>query len=81
MKYCVLNHVARILTIGLRQGDVISLVLFSLLIENLNYLHNYVKSGIHIDNIVLILLLFGDYMATLVKSPEELQYNLHILNT
>lgn len=68
--------------IGLRQGEVISPVLFSLFVEDLElYLQNDVTSGIHINDIVLILLLFADDMAILAKTPEELQHHLNLLKT
>lgn len=68
--------------VGLRQGEVISPILFSLFVEDLElYLQSNVDSGLHIDDIVLILLLFADDMAILGKTPEELQANLNLLHT
>ena len=54
--------------VGLRQGEVISPILFSMFVEDLElYLQNNVDSGLIIDDIVLIMLLFADDMAILGK--------------
>ncbi|MCG8035193.1 MAG: hypothetical protein JAZ03_23855 [Candidatus Thiodiazotropha taylori] len=57
-------------------------ILVSLFLEDLElYLQNRAESGLLIDDIVLILLLFADDMVILGKSPEELQYHLDLLHT
>ena len=48
-------------SVGLRQGEVISTVLVSLFLEDLElFFQDKVSTGILIDDIVLILLLFAD---------------------
>jgi hypothetical protein len=68
--------------IGLRQGEVLSPLLFSLFVEDLEmFLQNNINSGLQLDDIVLILLLFADDMAIVGKSPEEIQNHLNNLHT
>ena len=63
--------------VGLRQGEVMSPILFSLFVEDLElFLQDGVHSGLNIEDIILILLLFADDMAILGKSPEEIQSHL-----
>jgi len=67
--------------VGLRQGEVMSPLLFSLFIEDLElFLQKDTTSGLSIDDIVLILLLFADDMAIVAKCPEELQSHLNLLH-
>ena len=57
---------------GLRQGEVMSPILFSLFIEDLElFLQNDVNSGLDINDIILLLLLFADDMAIFGKTPED----------
>ena len=52
-------------------------VLVSLFLEDLElFLQDNNESGLTIDDIVLILLLFADDMAIFGKTPQELQNNL-----
>ena len=71
VKYCVrsCNNYSQFFeyAVGLRQGEVISPILFSLFVEDLElFLQNDVTSGLSFDDILLILLLFADDMVILV---------------
>ena len=66
--------------VGLRQGEVMSPLLFSLVVEDLEmFLQQDIQSGMPIDDIILILLLFVDDMAIICKTPSEVQYLLNKL--
>ena len=66
--------------VGLRQGEVMSPLLFSLFIEDLElFLMKYLNSCLTIDDITFILLLFADDMALIGRSPAELQSQLNRL--
>ena len=66
--------------IGLRQGEVMSPILFSLFLEDLElFLQNDETSGLSIDDIVLILLLFADDMIILGDSPDDVNKSLQLL--
>jgi len=68
--------------IGLRQGEVLSPVMFSLFVEDIElHLQSKVDSGIPMDDIMLIMLLVADDMATFAKTPEELQDHLNNLRS
>jgi len=61
--------------VGLRQGEVMSPLLFSLFIGNLEmFLQDNIECGLNIDDIVLTILLFA-------KTPEDLQTSLDLLHT
>ena len=56
--------------IGLRQGEVISPVMFSLFVEDIElHMQSKVGFGIQTDDIMLIMLLFADDMAIFAKTP------------
>jgi len=62
--------------VGLRQCEVMSPLLFSLFIDDLEmFLQDNIECGLNIDDIVLTLLLFADDMAILANTPENLQTN------
>ncbi len=68
-------------SVGLRQGEIISPLMFSVFLEDLElFLQDQVGSGIELDELALILLLFADDMAIIGKSPEELQHSLDLLH-
>ena len=68
-------------SIGLRQGEIMSPILVSLFLEDLElFLQNKFDSGLIVDDIVLILLLFADDMAIFGKTVQELQLNLDTLH-
>jgi len=67
--------------IGLRQGEVISPVLVSLFLEDIElFLQERIESGLTINDITLILMLFADDMAILGNTPEDLQNSLDLLH-
>ena len=84
VKSCVRNHNEYSdffeYAVGLRQGEIMSPMLFSLSIEYLELsLQENTSSGIEVDDAIIILLLFADDMVILAKSPEELQSHLNLL--
>ena len=69
-------------SVGLRQVGVISPILVSLYVEDIElYLQAKIESGLVIDDIVLILLLFADAMVLYGNSPEDLQNSLNLLQS
>ena len=62
---------------GLRQEETISPILVSLILEDLElFLQQDPDSGIKLDQLTIIILLFADDMVIFGKTPEELQVNL-----
>ena len=67
--------------IGLKQGEVISPLLYSLFLEDLElYLCDDPNCGLSLDDITFILMLFADDMVILGKSPSDLQNSLNMLH-
>ena len=68
-------------TIGLRQGETISPILVSLFLEDLElFLLENPNSGININELSIIILLFADDMVIFGKNPSELQSNIDKLS-
>lgn len=68
-------------SVGLRQGEVSSPVLFALFLEDLElYLQHKDSCGLTVNDITLMLLLFADDMAILGESIEDLQHSLDSLH-
>ena len=68
--------------VGFRQGEVISPILFSLFVEDLElFLQNGVTSGLSFDDTLFILLLFADDMVILGKYVDEINTSLELLCT
>ncbi|XP_053375235.1 uncharacterized protein LOC128547230 [Mercenaria mercenaria] len=67
-------------SLGLKQGEVISPVLFSLFLEDIELsLIDGVDNGFNLDEFTFILLLFADDMVIIGKNPEDLQNRLNLL--
>ena len=63
--------------VGLKQGEICSPLLWSLFIEDLEqFLNSGDNSGLHINSLMLIVLLYADDMALMAESPEQLQSSL-----
>ena len=63
--------------VGLQLGEVLSPLLFSLFVEDLElYLQDRITCGLNIDDINIILLLFADDMVLVGNSPVDLQCSL-----
>ena len=66
--------------IGLKLGETVSPVLFSLFVEDSEmYLQSEIESGINVNDINLVLLFFADDMVVLAETPEDLQNSLDSL--
>ena len=66
--------------VGLLQGEVTSPILYSLFIEDIElFLQQDPSSGLNIQDITVILLLFADDMVLFGESPEDLQNSLNRL--
>ena len=68
-------------SVGLKQGETLSPILFSLFVEDLEiYLQTRPDSGLCINDINIMLLMFADDMVIIGDSPEELQASLNKLH-
>ena len=66
--------------VGLKQGEVISPLMFSLFIEELElFLQDIHSSGLLLDDIMFILMLFADDMAILGNGVDDSQNSLNQL--
>ena len=66
--------------IGLKQGEVLSPLLFSLFVEDLEmFILNRDSCGLTLEEITVILLLFADDMVILAETPEDLKKSLNTL--
>ncbi|KAL4219933.1 hypothetical protein ACF0H5_020345 [Mactra antiquata] len=69
-------------TIGLKQGESLSPLLFALFINDLElYLQQDSKCGLQLNDITLILMLFADDMVLFANSIPDLQNSLDLLHT
>ena len=68
------------IAVGLRQGEIISPIMFSLFVEDIEmFLQNRNSGGLLLHDICLILLLFADDMVIVGESPADLQLSLNNL--
>jgi len=67
-------------SVGLKQGEVLSPILFSLFLEDLDlYLLDNINSGITIEELSFILL-FADDRVIMGDTPNDLQNSLDLLS-
>ena len=67
--------------VGLKQGEVMSPILFSLFIEDLElFLQDDVNCGLSFNDIMFVLMLFADDMVILGNSRADLQQRLDLLS-
>jgi len=67
--------------VGLKQGEVMSPILFSLFIEDVElFLQDDVNCGLSFNHIMFVLMLFADDMVILGNSPADLQQRLDLLS-
>ena len=65
--------------LGLKQGEVISPILFSFFVEDLElFLQDDQNSGLSLDDVTFILMLFADDMVVLGKDEDDLQRSLNL---
>ena len=66
--------------IGLKQGEIMSPLLFSLFIDDIElYLQGDTSSGLNLGDVQILLLLFADDMVILSENPNDLQNSLNKL--
>ena len=65
------------ISVGLKQGDICSPILYSMCVEDLGiYLHDSYNKGLTIDDISIILLMYADATTILSETTEGLQETL-----
>ena len=65
--------------VGLKQGEVVSPILFSLFIEDLElFLQDDVNCGLSFIDIMFVRMLFADGVVILGNSPADLQQRLEL---
>jgi exonuclease III len=65
------------IAMGLRQGEIISPIMFSLFVEDLElYLQDRLNCGLTLNELCIILLLFADDIVILATNPSDLQLSL-----
>ena len=66
--------------IGLKQGEVMSPLLFSMFIEDLElFLQDDIRCGLSLDDMIFVLMLYADDMVILGNSASDLQQRLDLL--
>lgn len=66
--------------VGLKQGEIMSPILFAMFVDDLElFLEDNPQSGLSIDEITFILMLFADDMVIMGKTVSELQHSLNLL--
>ena len=68
-------------SIGLKQGEVLSPILFSLFLEDLEVFLSDSNGGVQIEEMSFILMLFADDMVILGRNRDDLQRSLDLLKT
>ena len=69
------------IAVGLRQGEIISPIMFNLFVEDLELtLQSDINSGIAIEDLCLIVLLFADNIVIIDENPDNLQKSLNNLS-
>ena len=64
---------------GVKQGDALSPLLFSLYVNELTLALNQAGLGVHVGNENVSILLYADDIVLLASSPENLQLMLDIV--
>ena len=69
------------IAVGLKQGEIMSPILFALFVDDLElFLEDNPSCGLSFDDITFILMLFADDMVIFGKSEDDLQNSLDLLH-